>query len=161
MKPDRPRSPKKTAVIDLRLSDELKDALVAQCHEDGETVSEVLRRFITAHLRARAKQKAAQRRRRSLLTMFEPLRMILTSTGTGGVSIAAAALIMTPLAIEVLSDSPVEGPTVSAEAPTEGARVTLFEVAPVAPSSGPVVALPPDGQSDGLVSLATRIASTH
>lgn len=158
MKQDRPRSPKKTAVIDLRLSDELKDAFVAQCHEDNETVSAVLRGFITAHLRARAKHKAAQRLRRSLLTMFEPLRMILTSSATGGA--VAAALIMAPVAIKVLPVAPVDGPIVSAEAPSEGARVSLLSVAPISPTSGPAVIGMSEGQSDGPVSLATRVAAS-
>lgn len=159
MKQTRPRSPKKTAVIDLRLSDELKDAFVAQCREDNETVSGVLRGFIAAHLRARAKQKAAQRLRRSLLTMIESLRMILTSGVTGGASIAAA-LIVAPVAVDVLSDAPVSGPMVSAEAPSEGARVTLFEVAPLAPATGPEVSRMTAGQSDGPVSLQTRVIAS-
>ena len=159
MKQDRPRSPKKTAVIDLRLSDELKQAFVAQCHEDNETVSGVLRGFITAHLRARAKQKAAQRLRRSLLTMIESLRMILTTGVTGGGAVAAA-LILTPVAIEVLSDAPVSGPIVSAEAPSEGAMVSLFEVAPIAPATGPAVSAMAEGRSDKPVSLSTRVVAS-
>jgi hypothetical protein len=159
MKQDRPRSPKKTAVIDLRLSDELKDAFVAQCHEDNETVSGVLRGFITAHLRAREKQKAAQRLRRRLLTMIESLRMIVTSSATGGGAVAAA-LILTPVALEVLPVAPADPLIVSAEAPSEGATVTVFEVDPVAPSTGPEVSEMAEGQDAGPVSLATQVAAS-
>ncbi len=90
--------------------------------------------------------------------MIESLRMILTSGATGGASItAAAALILTPVAIEVLSDAPVGGPMVSAEAPSEGATVALFEVAPIAPATGPEVTGMAEGQA---VSLETRVVAS-
>ncbi|WP_440959180.1 hypothetical protein ACFELO_03445 [Oceanicaulis sp. LC35] len=91
--------------------------------------------------------------------MIESLRMILTTGVTGGGAVAAA-LILSPVAIEVLSDAPVGGPIVSAEAPSEGVTVALFEVAPIAPTTGPEVTAMSEGQSDGPVSLSTRVAAS-
>ena len=91
--------------------------------------------------------------------MFEPLRMILASGATGGAAIAAA-VILVPVALEVLPIAPVDGPMVSAHAPSEGATVSLFEVTPHAPTSGPEVVEMTDGQSDGPVSLATRVIAS-
>ncbi len=91
--------------------------------------------------------------------MFESLRMILMSGTAGGAAIASA-LIMAPVAIDVLSEAPVGGPMASREAPAEGARVALFSVVPGSPASGVEVAEMAGGQSDGAVSLDTRVLST-
>ncbi|MEO0465215.1 MAG: EF-hand domain-containing protein [Pseudomonadota bacterium] len=51
------RAPKKTELIELRISQEDKDAFQQQCREDGIAGSEVIRQLIDRHLQSRSKPK--------------------------------------------------------------------------------------------------------
>jgi len=79
------REPKKTEMLEIRVSSETKLALQAKARADGKSVSEVLRQLIANYL---GPQTPAPQRRRNI--------MRLSSLAAGAAALVLTALALTP-----------------------------------------------------------------
>lgn len=81
------REPKKTEMLEIRVSSETKSALQARARADGKTVSDVLRQLIAHYLNP---QIPAPQRRRNI--------MRLSSLAAGAAALILTAIALTPAA---------------------------------------------------------------
>lgn len=81
------REPKKTEMLEIRVSSETKSALQAKARDDGKSVSEVLRHLIAQYL---GLQPLAHQRRRNI--------MRLSSLTAGAAALVLAVIALTPSA---------------------------------------------------------------
>jgi Ca2+-binding EF-hand superfamily protein len=89
-----PRPPKKSELLEVRLSHETKQSFLAACRRAGRTASEVVREAIERFIDAEARRPEVQSGRRSLIAMIpRPIRRkryFAVGAGLAGMAVLAA-----------------------------------------------------------------------
>ena len=87
----KPRSEKKTEMIEVRLPHSKKEAFKKACEDEGITVSHAVRTFVDAYLRRSRRMKAKRIAKDLSMTLIQ--NPVKTAGGIGGAFAAIAAMI--------------------------------------------------------------------